>query len=69
MPGDQLLTPDFYRFMHAVKEAPKQKPLPDKWQLKTDVYWKKILIWNNQILAWGLDSYGLVLARMNWEGA
>jgi len=26
--GDQLLTPDCYRFMHTIKEAPKQKPAP-----------------------------------------
>jgi tetratricopeptide (TPR) repeat protein len=66
--GDQLLKPDCYRFLHAIKDAPKQKPAPDQWQLMNDVHWKKTLTWNNQLLVWGVKPSGLVLARMNWDG-
>lgn len=66
--GDQLLTPDCYRFLHTVKEAPKQDPAPRQWKLMEDVHWKTTLTWNNQLLVWGVKPSGLVLARMNWEG-
>jgi tetratricopeptide (TPR) repeat protein len=68
VPNDQLLTPDFYRFMHTVKDAPKQKPAPGQWQLMSEAHWKKVLVWQNQLLIWGLRSSGLELARMNWDG-
>ncbi|OQP46904.1 hypothetical protein A4H97_05125 [Niastella yeongjuensis] len=68
VPDDRLLTPDFHRYIHAVKEAPIQKPVSDKWQLKADVYWKKVLTWNNQLLAWGLHPEGMEMVRMNWSG-
>ena len=67
VPGDQLLTPDCYRFLHAVKDAPKQKPAPRQWQLMNDVHWKTTLTWNNQLLALGVKPTGMVLARMNWD--
>jgi tetratricopeptide (TPR) repeat protein len=68
VPGDQLLTPDCYRFLHTFKDAPKQKPAPDQWQLMNDVHWKKTIIWNNQLLVFGVKPSGMVLARMNWDG-
>ncbi|AEW02125.1 hypothetical protein A4D02_08910 [Niastella koreensis] len=66
--GDQLLTPDCYRFLHTIKDAPKQKPAPRQFKLMNDVHWKKTITWNNQLLVWGVKPSGMVLARMNWDG-
>jgi tetratricopeptide (TPR) repeat protein len=68
VPGDQLLAPDCFRFIHTFKEVPKQKPTPHQWQLMKEVQWHKALVWNNQLLVWGTKPSGLLLARMSWEG-
>ena len=66
--GDQLLTPDTYRFIHTFKNAPTQKPATNHFQLMKDVVWKKAITWKNQLLVLGVKSTGLVLARANWDG-
>jgi hypothetical protein len=66
--GDQLLTPDTYRFMHTFKHVPRQKGTGNHFQLMKDVVWKKAVTWQNQLLVWGVKSTGLVLARANWDG-
>lgn len=66
--GDQLLTPDTYRFMHTFKHVPRQKSTGNHFQLMKDVVWKKAVTWQNQLLVWGVKSTGLVLARANWDG-
>jgi tetratricopeptide (TPR) repeat protein len=65
---DQLLTPDCYRFMHTFKHVPRPNTTADHFQLMKDVVWKKAVIWQNQLLVWGVKSTGLVLARANWDG-
>ncbi len=66
--GDQLLTPDTYRFMHTFKHVPRQKSTGNHFQLMKDVVWKKAVTWQNQLLVWGIKPNGLALARANWEG-
>ena len=68
VPGDQLLAPDCFRFIHTFKDAPEQKPAPNVFQLLKEVRWQKAQTWKNQLLVWGLTSSGLILARMNWDG-
>jgi tetratricopeptide (TPR) repeat protein len=68
VPGDQLLTPDCYRFIHTVKSLPEQKKTASQIQLVKDVVWKQALTWQNQLLVWGIKSSGLVLARLTWDG-
>ena len=68
VPGDQLLTPDCYRFIHTVKSIPEQKKTANQIQLVKDVVWKQALTWQNQLLVWGIKSSGVVLARLTWDG-
>jgi tetratricopeptide (TPR) repeat protein len=68
VPGDQLLTPDCYRFIHTFKDVPAQKATASQLQLVKDVVWKQVVTWQNQVLVWGIRSSGLVLARLTWDG-
>ncbi|OQP65949.1 hypothetical protein A3860_15275 [Niastella vici] len=67
VPGDQLLTPDCYRFIHTFKHVPEQKPAASQLQLIKDVIWKQTLTWQNQLLVFGMKSSGLILARINGD--
>ena len=66
--GDQLLTPDCYRFMHTFKHVPRPNTTANHFQLMKEVVWKKAVTWQNQLLVWGVKPTGLVLARANWDG-
>lgn len=66
--GDPLLSSDCYRFIHTFKSVPKPKPAADHLQLNNEVFWKKTVTWQNQLLVWGVNSLGLELARINGNG-
>lgn len=66
--NDQLLSPDCYRFIHTNKEAPEQKPASNEIILVNDVAWKKVTVWQNQLLVWGIKPAKLVLARVSSSG-
>jgi tetratricopeptide (TPR) repeat protein len=69
IPNDQLLAPDCYRFIHTSKEAPKEEPPINNIKLMKEVVWKKVLVLQDQLLAWGVKSSGaLIMARTDWEG-
>ena len=65
--NDQLLSPDCYRFMHT-KDTAVQKPVSNDVLLVKDVFWREVMTWKDQILAWGVKPSSLVLARISSEG-
>lgn len=67
VPGDQLLTPDCYRFIHTFKHIPEQKPVANQLQLIKEKVWKQALTWQNQLLVFAVKLTGLVLARINGD--